>query len=80
MSKEVIGAWDVENAEELQACLTAALEYAAGQGHHPSTVYPNKLRMTLVSESLSDGSKVMNLYLFDGDRPRADVMLKLFSL
>lgn len=67
-AKEVVEAWDVTNADELQIALKQALMLASEEGHKADTVYPNKLRMTLVRERLTDGSHVMNLHFFDGDR------------
>jgi len=68
-AKEVVEAWTFDNADELSIALKQALMLAGEEGHKPDTVYTeNKRRMTLVRETLSDGSHVMNLYFFDGDR------------
>lgn len=69
MTKEVVEAWDFQTAEELRDYLGQALMLAQAEGHSPDTVYPgNKRRMTLVRETLTDGSQVMNLFFFDGER------------
>lgn len=68
MSKEVVGAWNPQTLEEMRAVLLLVEEFAQSEGHHPSTVYPNKLRVTLVRETLTDGSYVMNVNFFDGER------------
>jgi len=66
MTKEVVEAWNPQDGEALLAALTEALELAKSEGHRADTVYPNKCRMTLVRETLTDGSHVMNLHFFDG--------------
>lgn len=69
MEREVVNAWNFNSADELVAALGEALELAKDEGHSADTVYPeNKRRMTLVRERLSDGSHVMNLFFFDGER------------
>jgi hypothetical protein len=65
MSKEVLSAKSFCNAEELQKALGYMLGDAAALGHHPTTVYVNKGRITLVEETLSDDSKVLNICLID---------------
>lgn len=65
MSKRVMQVWQFDDCETLRCAIVDALDYATSLGHHASTVYPNKGRMTLVEETLSDGSKVLNLCLFD---------------
>ena len=67
MSKYVVEAWNVEDAEQLMSAIGEALEIAKGEGHSPDTVYPNRRRVTLVRETLSDGSKVMKICMFDGE-------------
>ncbi|RUV65811.1 hypothetical protein EOA64_00245 [Mesorhizobium sp. M1A.F.Ca.IN.022.02.1.1] len=69
MNKEVVEAWEFDNADELSIAVGQAVMLANSEGHKPDTVYTeNKRRMTLVRETLSDGSTVMNLYFFDGER------------
>lgn len=66
MSKQVLTTWNVENMEQMMSVLGEAMADAKTLGHHPSTVYPNKLRLALVEEILTDGSTVVNLYFHDG--------------
>jgi hypothetical protein len=66
----VLTTWNVENMQQMMVALSEAMEDAKNLGHHPSTVYPNKLRLALVEEALSDGSTVVNLYFHDGARDR----------
>lgn len=67
-TKEVVEAWNFNDADELMTALRLAVMLAADEGHPAFTVYAeNKRRMTLVRERLSDGSHAMNLYFFDGD-------------
>ena len=68
MCKTVLTTWNVENMEGMMVALGEAMEDAKNLGHHPSTVYPNKLRLALVEESLTDGSTVVNLNFHDGVR------------
>jgi len=68
MEREVIEAWNFDTAEELRDYLNQAIMLAKDEGHDADTICPgNKRRMTLVRETLTDGSHVMNLYFFDGD-------------
>lgn len=68
-AKEVVEAWDFGNADELLIAVGQAVMLSKEDGHQADTVYTeNKRRMTLIRETLSDGSTVMNLYFFDGDR------------
>lgn len=73
MNKVVLATWNVENLEQMVPALNEALAEAQSRGHHPSTVYPNKLRVALVEETLTDGSTVANLYFHDGVRDRFTV-------
>lgn len=73
MSKQVLTTWNVENMEQMMVALTEAMVDAAAAGHHPSTVYPNKLRVALVEETLTDGSTVLNLHFHEGTRDLASV-------
>lgn len=60
----IVGNWEVRTAEELLAALQVATEFAghkANGGHHASTIYTGVDRMVLAEETLTDGSKVMNL-------------------
>ena len=66
MNKEVIATWNVNDIEGMITALQEARMIAATEGHHPSTVYSDKRRVTLVRETLTDGSHVMNLHFFDG--------------
>jgi hypothetical protein len=70
MSRVVLATWNVENMEQMLPALNEALADAASLGHHPSTVYPNKRRLALVEETLSDGSTVVNLYFHEGVQDR----------
>lgn len=71
MSKYVVDAWNFQNAEQLMVALKEALDTAqsldtkGGEGPSPAEVYLNKKRLTLVCETLTDGSHVMNLNFFD---------------
>ena len=67
MTKTVVEAWNFDNADELSIALNQALMLAADEGHRADVVNTeNKRRMTLVRETLTDGSHVMNLHFFDG--------------
>ena len=66
MAKTVLATWNVENMEQMMEALKQAMADAKALGHHASTVYPNKLRLALVEETLTDGSPVVNLYFHDG--------------
>lgn len=68
MEKEVVGIWRPQTLEEMLQVLNEVAYMSASEGHHASTVYPNKMRVTLVRETLTDGSHVMNFHFFDGDR------------
>lgn len=72
-NRTVLTTWNVENMEQMMAALTEALDEAKSLGHHSSTVYPNKLRLALVEETLTDGSTVVNLCFHDGVRDRFTV-------
>jgi len=68
VEREVVEAWDFDNADELSIALHQAMLLAKEEGHNPSTVNTeNKRRMTLVRERLTDGSHVMNLFFWDGE-------------
>jgi hypothetical protein len=67
MAKEVVEVWTPNDMEEMMDALEQALSLAWGEGHHPHVVHPNKHRVTLVRETLTDGSHVMNLNFFDGE-------------
>jgi hypothetical protein len=68
MTKEVISVWNVSDLATMRDAIADALETAKMLGHDPSTVYPDKLRLALVQETLTDGSHVLNLYFHDGGR------------
>lgn len=74
MNKTVLTTWNVEDMEQMMTALREAMEEAASLGHHPTTLYPNKLRVALVEEALSDGSTVLNLYFHDGVRDQFTVV------
>lgn len=59
---EAVATWSFNTAEELVAALEAALDAANDEGHADNTVLLGNVRaMTLVRETLSDGSTVMNI-------------------
>lgn len=66
MTKTVLDARNVTDAKEMMEALTDLLEMANDRGSTADMVYPNRLRLTLVEERLTDGSKVHNLCFFDG--------------
>lgn len=69
MEREVVEAWDFDTADELLIAINQAVMLAKIEGRSADTVCAeNKRRMTLVRETLTDGSKVLNLFFFDGDR------------
>ena len=62
MNTAAVATWNFNTAEELVAALEAALDAAKDEGHRSDTVYLGNVRaMTLVRETLSDGSHVMNI-------------------
>jgi len=68
MEREVVEAWDFQSADELVIAINQAVMLAKVEGHSADTVHvENKRRMTLVRETLTDGSHVMNLFFFDGE-------------
>ena len=76
MSKTVVNIYDVRTLEDLTRVLGHITQDAQLYGHHPSTVYPDKLRLALVEETLSDGSKVLNLCFSDGCERMADLLAR----
>jgi hypothetical protein len=69
MAMEVIRVYDIDDLEDLREALIDADQTAASMGYHPSIVFPNMRRVALVSETLSDGSKVLNLIFSDSSMP-----------
>jgi len=61
LTKEVIKTWNVENLESLIGALHDAAALAVLLGHHPASVVPNLIHLTLVQQELSNGSKVLDL-------------------
>lgn len=57
----VIGTWSFDTAAELVSALEAALDAAKDEGHRSDTVYLNKRHFSLVRETLTDGSHVVNV-------------------
>jgi predicted transcriptional regulator len=69
MTTEVIRVWNIDDLEDLMKALINAEQTAASMGYHPSIVFPNMRRVALVSETLSDGSKVLNLIFSESSMP-----------
>lgn len=62
--KEAVTAWEITDAASLQDALQEAMSLATEEGHSPDTVVSEPMRMTLVRETLTDGSHVMNLAFY----------------
>jgi hypothetical protein len=69
MQQEVIKTWNFDDLEDLREALIDAEQTAASMGYYISTVHPNMCRVALVSETLSDGSKVLNLIFSESSMP-----------
>lgn len=70
MSKEFLWIWTVETLAGITAALESVHQEAKARGHHPETVYV-KHRLVLIEETLTDGSKVMNLHIGEHERSTA---------
>lgn len=64
MSKEVLWIWTVQTLTDNTAAIEVVHGEAKARGHYPDTVYVSG-RLTLVEETLTDRSKVLNLHLAD---------------
>jgi hypothetical protein len=69
MTMEVIRVHNIDDLEDLMEALIDAEQTAASMGYYISTVHPNMCRVALVSETLSDGSKVLNLIFSESSMP-----------
>lgn len=61
MTTEIIESRDPSNLEELCEALHDMIVLAKSEGHSPETVYLGLSGVTLVRETLTDGSTVMNI-------------------
>lgn len=61
MSKETIDRWMPTNVEELRDALTEMMNVAREDGADAETVYVDVRDLTLVRETLTDGSVVFNV-------------------
>lgn len=64
MNKEVLEAVNFDDLDELIVALTDLRDMAKRIGYRGGEVYVSHNRVTLVSEVLTDGSRVLNLHLF----------------
>jgi hypothetical protein len=64
MTKQLIDAKDFSDLDDLIAVLTDMRDQAKSLGYRGYEVYAAQNRVALVAETLSDGSKVLNLNLF----------------
>ena len=65
---EVLGAWTFTSLDELIEALQEVADEARVEGYKTDEVYcANKRRLSLVSEPLSDGSRVLNVMFWDGE-------------
>lgn len=65
MTKHVLDTQEFSNLEELAHAIEYWRNLCNAEGHHESTVLAeNAGRMSLVEETLTDGSKVLNLFIF----------------
>jgi hypothetical protein len=69
MTGEVIRVCNIDDLEDLMDALIDAEQTADLMGYHPSTIHPNMHRVALVAETLSDGSKVLNLIFSESRMP-----------
>lgn len=63
MPKEILESFQAETLEELATLVEDAIAAAKAAGHDADTVYLPKSKVDLVEETLTDGSKVLNLDL-----------------
>lgn len=64
--RTVVQVWNPQDAGEMLAALTEALDLAKVEGFEPDCVYLNKMRLTLVRRTMTDGSQEMDVNFFDG--------------
>jgi hypothetical protein len=61
MAKETVDLWMPSNVEELRDALTEMMTVAREEGADADTVYVDVRDLTLLRETLTDGSVVFNI-------------------